>query len=301
MSRKKQGLISRFLDGPLPNPAGEPEIAKVANGKPMKSAMDWFGEPVRYDEKGRPCLTDLWKAAKALDAMKPESERDARGWEHKEVRQWARFSGKPFLQHVANKQRVCEAHLLHVRKGRNGGTFAHPTIFLAYAAYISKEFEERALTVYARYLAKDRTLATEVYDRACVRDQAWINERLAGKKERLRFTDVLTGNGVTPIGIGVCTNEIYRPILGADAKTLKSVRCIGKGGSIRDTNTTLENTAVRFAEIMAGETIDASEPTKGDGKCSMVCKASATKVGDLVSAHNDRLSKLSKKRKLVPK
>ncbi|MEB3419892.1 KilA-N domain-containing protein [Salipiger manganoxidans] len=95
---------------------------EVAGGSPLV-----YGQ-VAIREKGEMLsLTDMWKAAGA-----PEN-REPKFWVRQE-------SVQSFIEVLAAAENVTVDHLLRIRQGRNGGTFAHWQIGLAYAKYLSPEF-----------------------------------------------------------------------------------------------------------------------------------------------------------------
>ncbi len=89
-----------------------------------ESAMSFNGRDIRSQD-GLICLTDLWKAAGS------ESNRDPR--------QWKRKMGQQFIESVAEKLNVPISHIYKTTRGKNGGTYAHWQIALAYAKYLSHE------------------------------------------------------------------------------------------------------------------------------------------------------------------
>ncbi|AHD09997.1 KilA-N domain-containing protein [Phaeobacter gallaeciensis] len=89
------------------------------------SELVYGGVAIR--EKGEMLsLTDMWKAAGST--------------ENKEPYNWARFEGRAFIDAVAVSQNLSEAQVLTSKRGKNGGTFAHWQIGIAYAKYLSHDF-----------------------------------------------------------------------------------------------------------------------------------------------------------------
>lgn len=79
-------------------------------------------------------LTDMWRAAGSDLARKPA--------------EWARSAdAERFVQVLATSLNVGNSHLLSTAKGRNGATWAHWQVALAYAKYLSPEFHMWCNTV----------------------------------------------------------------------------------------------------------------------------------------------------------
>lgn len=71
-------------------------------------------------------LTDMWRAAGSPENREPFN--------------WSRFEGARFIEVIAQLHNLSEAQVLEAKKGRNGGTWAHWQIGIAYAQYLSPEF-----------------------------------------------------------------------------------------------------------------------------------------------------------------
>ena len=71
-------------------------------------------------------LTDMWKAA-----GEPENKRPA---------EWTRKEGSAFIDFVAEAHNVAHSHIMKSQRGKNGGTFGHWQIGIAYAKYLSHDF-----------------------------------------------------------------------------------------------------------------------------------------------------------------
>lgn len=72
------------------------------------------------------CLTDMWKAA-----GEPENKRPV---------DWARYEGAAFIEAVSISLNVGPAHLMTIKRGKSGSSFAHWQIGIAYAKYLSHDF-----------------------------------------------------------------------------------------------------------------------------------------------------------------
>lgn len=82
---------------------------------------------VSIREKGEMLsLTDMWRAAGSPNNREPFN--------------WARKEGAAFIEAVSIAQNLPDSQVLKSKQGRNGGTFAHWQIGIAYAKYLSHEF-----------------------------------------------------------------------------------------------------------------------------------------------------------------
>jgi hypothetical protein len=83
-----------------------------------------------------------------------------------------------------------------VKSGRNGGTFAHWQIALAFAKFLSPALHMQVNEVYARYKAGDATLAEEVIEKVENPDDLErIERRARAKSQYKRLSSVVFNNG----------------------------------------------------------------------------------------------------------
>lgn len=137
---------------------------------------------VSVNENGMISLTDLWKAGGARLNQKPAD--------------WRRKEGSAFIDFVARKESMPGEHIFFVLMGRNGGTYAHWQIALAYAKYLSPVLHMQVNAIYARYKAGDATLAEEVIDRVENPDDLErIERRARAKSQYKRLSSVVFNNG----------------------------------------------------------------------------------------------------------
>lgn len=135
-----------------------------------------------------------------------------------------------------------------------------------------------------RVASGDVTLAAEIADRASHEDQAWLATRMQGKVARNRFTATLKAHGVEGRGYGDCTNEIYKPIVGAKADEIRQLRGMKPRANVRDTLPLKQLFAVGLAEILAAERIEA-RGAQGNTRCRTECSRAALSVaGSLMHA-----------------
>lgn len=86
---------------------------------------------------------------------------------------------------------------------------------------VGRKYREEAARLFVSYLENPEQLAVEVADRLTPEESARLEVRLKGKRTRHVFGDRLKEHGVEGYGYARCTNAIYEPVLGANAKTLK--------------------------------------------------------------------------------
>ncbi len=88
-------------------------------------ALVYEGEPIRRrDEKLN--LTDMWRASGADPNKRPA--------------EWARKEGAPFIDFIAEGSNVAVGHIIEAERGRDGGTWPHWQVGIAYAKYLSPAF-----------------------------------------------------------------------------------------------------------------------------------------------------------------
>lgn len=86
---------------------------------------------------------------------------------------------------------------------------------------VGRKYREQAAKLFVEFLQDPAGLAEQLTERMSPEDRDRLEARLKSKRDRSGFTDCLKEHGVEGIGYAMCTNAIYEPILGANAKTLK--------------------------------------------------------------------------------
>lgn len=123
---------------------------------------------------------------------------------------------------------------------------------------VGKSYRESAAKVFVAFLDASPELAESIIDRASPDDLHRIEKRLRSKQIRVGFASTLQGHGVTDgWQFAACTNAIYKPLLGGDAKTIKEQRGLVKQDNLRDKLKGIELTAVMLAEELAQQKIEA--------------------------------------------
>jgi hypothetical protein len=86
---------------------------------------------------------------------------------------------------------------------------------------VGRKYREDAARLFVAYLDNPAGLANSLVDRLSENEKERLEARLNGKRTRSCLSDNLKEAGVHTWGYGLCTNAIYEPVLGTDAKTLK--------------------------------------------------------------------------------
>lgn len=105
----------------------------IARQEPARNLPLAFNGVEIHDRNEMLCLTDMWKAHGADPA--------------RNVAEWLRSAdAKRFIEVLAEAHNMGNSHVM-TKKGKNGGTYAHWQIGLAYARYLSPEFHMWCNTV----------------------------------------------------------------------------------------------------------------------------------------------------------
>lgn len=223
-------------------------------------------------------LTDMWKAQGSPENRNPS--------------QWLRLPDTERLMSVLVKENVGLSPIYKTRKGKGGGTFGIPKLAIAYAEYLSPEFHSWALGALIERIEEDadpelainrgRERAIKTWRRQG-KGNDWIDTRTKGVEQRRQFTDTLKEHGVNqPWQFGVCTNEIYKPILGSSAKEVKKERNLPEKANLRDSLDEVENAAVALAEALTRKKLGDNNNC-GFKVCRTACTESANQVKKALS------------------
>lgn len=233
----------------------------------LSQELEFNQTPIRTDGD-MVSLTDLYAAAGDGDPSK-------------DPKQWRRKEGKRFIDFVSNYLKVTVEHLFRITKGRNGSTFAHWQIGLAYAKYLDHGLHMHVNEIYARYRVGDPTLVDDVFDRQTVEQQQWTAKRLQGKVRRNELTQTLKDHGVVGSGYALCTDAIYDPLLGGTAKVVKEIRNLPAKVNLREHMTEDELYTIGFAEMLSKRAIETKD-INGNKPCAKECNAVARRVASIL-------------------
>jgi|GEM_PF-3165834 len=144
---------------------------------------------------------------------------------------------------------------------------------------VGRKYREEAARLFVSYLETPAQLAAEVSERLSPEQAQWLEARLNGKRTRSTLGDTLKEHRVVTEGYGRCTNAIYRPILGADAKTLKTQIAQQKQLPVqrvnpRDHMSIQQLNDLEFAERVAAGQLKARN-AQGNNQAERICRTSA--------------------------
>ena len=150
--------------------------------------------------------------------------------------------------------------LLKRTQGRSGGTFAHRQIALAYAEYLSPEFNDIVDNIFRESLQETaepelglrRSMERAVNSwKAMGHDNDWIVRRLKGIDQRNEFNATLGAHGVRETDFETCSDAIYQPILQGTEAEIKERTNLPAKANLRDMLSELELLSIEFAEALA--------------------------------------------------
>lgn len=214
-----------------------------------------FNKTIRQDENGRYCLNDLHKAAMA------------NGYATKNHRPTEFLRSEPVKEFLAELEKVGKSHI-KTTKGRSGGTYTTELVALRYAGWISPKVEVEVYKTFQKVVNADEGLTHDLIER---QQDPEAQKRLAARAQskviRQTFTDGLQQHGVTGIGYAMCTNAIYEPLFGTDAKGLRELKKLNQKANVREAMDRRELVAAMFAEEVALMRIE-RENAHGNRRCA---------------------------------
>ncbi len=240
------------------------EKAKSQNKSNDRNEITVFGTNIRKDVDGRFSLNDLHKAAMAKGHA-TESHAPSKFLRNDGV--------QAFIAEVDSKNNSLEsdgqkrASVKSTKGGKNQGSFACELVALRYAGWISSSVEVEVYQTFQKVIHADEGLTAGMIDRQ--KDPEAVKRlaaRAQGKVTRLHFTDVLKDHGVTGNGYALCTDAIYKPLLGGTAKQIKNKRGLPEKANLRESMSRLELVASMFAEEVAINRIEITE-AQGNREC----------------------------------
>ena len=203
-------------------------------------------------------LTDLWRAAGSPSGKEPA--------------QWLRQDATTqLIETVSEILNMCQTHIIKSRRGKSGGSYAHKNIALDYAKYLDPALHVLVNEVFFQRLEEEKNpeLIGKRYIEAYKKrgkSREWIAARLQGIDTRNAFTETLKSHNVTGKGYGRCTDAIYKPLYGCNAKGIRVKKALPAKGSLRDNMSRTELIAVQLAESLASDTIE-KRNVRGNRPC----------------------------------
>lgn len=221
------------------------------------------------------CLTDIWKHNDGTRGRNPNK--------------WLGSDDVTSrVKAISSRLKTPVECLLQTTKGRNGGTFAHPHIAMAYCLYLSPELFAWAMEVLTERIeeeanpelgidrAEQRAIAT--WKRQGHSDE-WIEARLHGRRFRKEFTSVLRSHGVSDKETYRAATEVtYRKVLDMNTADIRKARPeLKKYHPARDGLTMEQLAAVETAETIAALNMRRNR-AYGDRECLECTREAAEKA-----------------------
>lgn len=219
-------------------------------------------------------LNDLWRMLGSPKSMEPKF--------------WRRLPDtERYLDSESNTQKVRKSHLLRIKKGRGGGTYATQRVFLEYARYLNKDLAVQINEVFLQEIKAQQNpdLYIDKYRSAYKRkgkSDDWIDKRMKSIGTRNELTHTLSQHGVkTSEGFRRCTNASYEGLLGCKAPALREALGITKKQSIRDNMSKTQLTALELSEDLAKQRIE-KRNLQGVEPCVSTCKNAASAISKAI-------------------
>ena len=232
-----------------------------------------FNTTIRQDADGRFCLNDLHKAAMA-NGQATESQRPSNFLKSDSIVEFISLINENATNIAVKKA-----------QGRKGGTYAVELVALRYAGWISARVEVEVYKTFQKVAQADEALTHDMLERQ--RDPE-ASKRLAVRAQskviRNNFTDGLKDHGVTGSGYALCTNAIYQPLFGTDAKGLRDLKKLPQKANVREAMERRELVAVMFAEEVALARIE-REDSRGNNECIRHSYTAATETKRVLNSN----------------
>lgn len=124
---------------------------------------------------------------------------------------------------------------------------------------VGRKYRDQAAKLFTRFLDDPAGLAASIADTLTEDEAQRLEARLAGKRTRNTFTDVLKEFGVVTQGYANCTNAVYVPILGADARQLKVRISEEKGLAVKAVNPRDHMSIQQLTDVETAERVAAGQ------------------------------------------
>lgn len=118
-----------------------------------------------------------------------------------------------------------------------------------------RSYREQAAKLFTAFLDSPSSVAAAAIERMTEDEQERLEARLKGKRTRHTFTDVLKTYEVVKQGYAHCTNAIYVPILGSDARQLKNKIAEEKNLTLKSVNPRDHFTIQQLTDVETAERV----------------------------------------------
>lgn len=240
------------------------------------------GVDLNEDINGLINLLDIWNAAGRPSNRRPND--------------WKRLPISEDLIQALYKQNTGKSRIkgnldlksiIYFKRGKGGGTFAHPLLALSYAEYIDPDLAIEVKNTYLRFRTGDPLLADEVLQKASDDANAWAARRAMSRVVRNEYTNTLNSHGVDkPLAIANCTNGIYRGFFGKTAKKELQSRNLPASANLRDHMNLVDLTGTLLSEALASEHIQEAD-LQGGSACYQASKSSAIAVRSTIDKERE--------------
>lgn len=265
----------------------------------MKELTLFDGKGMKVNDDGMVSLTDIWNANGGESRNRPKAWLETQQAQDF-VAEVVKGQNPALFLKVAGVVKSEDIRLfLKVAKGRNGGTYAHWQIALAYAQFLSPELHVAVNTVFKGFVEADASIATSVLERTT--DQQAV-ESIALKaidktdspealsRQELRARTKYENKSLNA-AIKECTSNQFAhsmvadlnnvSITGMKAKEFREVHNLPAKASTRDHLTTHQMTVLAFQEFLEASTLR-SQGVKGTKAVLSTVKETISSVQTLV-------------------
>lgn len=219
-------------------------------------------------------LNDLWKMLGSPKSMEPKF--------------WKRLPDtERYLDSESNAQKVRKSHLLRIKKGRGGGTYATQRVFLEYARYLNKDLAVQINEVFLQEIKAQQNpelyldKARAAYKRKGKGDE-WVDKRFKGTSTRNALTHTLSQHGCkTGKDFSRCTRASYEGLFGRSVPALREALNITEKQSIRDNMSSTQLTILELSEDLAKKKIEGKN-INGAKNCANTCRDASQAISQAV-------------------
>lgn len=219
-------------------------------------------------------LNDLWKMLGSPKSMEPKF--------------WKRLPDtERYLDSESNAQKVRKSHLLRIKKGRGGGTYATQRVFLEYARYLNKDLAVQINEVFLQEIKAQQNpelyldKARAAYKRKGKGDE-WVDKRFKGISTRNALTHTLSQHGCkTGKDFSRCTRASYEGLFGRSVPALREALNITEKQSIRDNMNSTQLTILELSEDLAKKKIEGKN-INGAKNCANTCRDASQAISQAV-------------------
>jgi len=266
---------------------------------------EFNGIQVAFEGKEKISLTDLWKAAGSptnqevwrwlndsptadfvLAVMRKEKPNSVGGLKTKPH---GRSKIKDLSEWVKDVFKCASVGgFIKTVRGRNGGTWAHWQIALAYAKYLSPELHMFVNQCFKDHMeeASNPDLKMERAINAYRRkgkDDKWIDARFRTKLTNQYRNGILASRQGGPGNIyAMCSTETNKAIIGKTSHEFKAERNLPKSASVRDHLSSIELLQIALTEEVSAERIKENN-VFGNSACANVHSVIGSRIHSAVS------------------